>query len=231
MKGEPMTPQDCRTCIYSYFNLHMAITSFSPNLPLRPLCANHPDSPGQLREAPCTPCRNYRPRPPAAPAVSALGADVRQIPLTRGKFALVDAADYEWLSQYRWSCRGGGNPYAARFHNGKVIWMHREIMQTPPDKVCDHIDTIGLNNRRCNLRNCDHRDNIHNLSKGNRGTSCYKGVFWDKRVGKWCAKIRCDNKVYLLGWFASEVEAALAYDRKAIELFGQYAHLNFPDAV
>ncbi len=120
---------------------------------------------------------------------------------------------------------------AARFQGNKVIRMHREIRQTPPDKVCDHVDTIGLNNRRCNLRNCDRRDNVHNLSRSNRGTSCFKGVFWDKRLKKWCAKICCDNKVYRLGCFDSEIDAALAYDRKARELFGAFARLNFPDAV
>jgi hypothetical protein len=224
-----MTPQNCRTCIYSYFNLAMAGAGFSPGFPLRPLCANHPESPGQLREAPITRCRNYRPKPAPARAPVPAG-EIRQIPLTRGKFALVDAADYEWLSQYRWSCRGGGNPYAARFQGNKVIWMHREIMQTPPGLVCDHFDTVGLNNRRCNLRNCTRQQNIHNLSKCNRGTSCYKGVFWDKRLKKWCAKICCDNKVYRLGYFDSEIDAARAYDQKARELFGPFAYLNFPNA-
>ena len=227
-----MTPRNCRTCIYSYFNLQMAMCQLLAQLPdASPRAPTTPTPRASCVEAPCTPCRNYRPKPPAAPAVPASGGDIRQIPLTRGKFAIVDAADYEWLSQYRWSCRGGGNPYAARFHKGKVIWMHREIMQTPPDKVCDHIDTIGLNNRRCNLRNCDHRDNIHNLSKGNRGTSCYKGVFWDKRVGKWCAKIRCDNKVYLLGWFDLRSGRRPRLRPQGRELFGVFAHLNFPDAV
>jgi hypothetical protein len=224
-----MTPRTCRTCLYSYFDFAMACASFSPNFPPRPLCSNHPDSPGQLRPAPHEPCRNYRPKPDPTLAIPE-GEDVRRIPLTRGKFALVDAADFEWLSRHRWSCRGGGNPYAARFQGNKVIWMHREIMQTPPDKVCDHIDTIGLNNRRRNLRNCDRRDNVHNVSKGTRGSSSFKGVFWDKRLQKWCAKICCDNKVYRLGYFTSEIEAALAYDNKAKELFGVFAHLNFPAA-
>ncbi len=224
-----MTPRNCRTCIYSYFSFEMACASFSPNFPQKPLCANHPDAPGQLRPAPREPCRNYRPKP-APTALATAGEEIRQIPLTRGKFAIVDAADFEWLSQYRWSCRGGGNPYAARFHKGKVIWMHREIMQTPPDKVCDHIDTIGLNNRRTNLRNCDRRDNVHNLSKSNRGSSCFKGVFWDKRLKKWCAKICCDNQVHRLGYFDAEIDAARAYDQKARELFGPFAYLNFPDA-
>ena len=228
-KGETMTPRRCHTCIYSYFNFQMACAGFSPGFPMHPLCANHPDSPGQLRPAPGQPCRNYRPKPaPAAPASP--GEDIRQIPLTGGKFAIVDAADYEWLSQYRWSCRGGSNnPYAARSHANKMIWMHREIMQTPPGMVCDHIDCIGLNNRRCNLRNCTRQENARNLPKGSRGTSCYKGVWWNKELGKWGAGICRDGKRYQLGWFDSEIDAALAYDCKARELFGPFAYLNFPD--
>jgi hypothetical protein len=223
-----MTQRNCRTCIYSYFNAHMAWSSFSPGFPLRPLCANHPDSPGQLREASGKPCRNYHPKP--APAAQANPhEDIRQIPLSRGRFTIVDAADYEWLSQYQWTCRGGTNPYAARIKGGKIIWMHREIMQTPPGLVCDHIDTVSLNNRRCNLRNCTRRQNSQNVPKPAHGTSCYKGVSWDKRSHKWRAKIKWHGKAYELGLFDSEIDAALAYDRKARELFGPFARLNFPE--
>jgi hypothetical protein len=112
--------------------------------------------------------------------------------------------------------------------NGKVVWMHREIMKTPPGMVCDHIDGNGLNNLPWNLRNCDHGDNVHNLSKAAHGTSIYKGVFRDKKTGKWCAKVCHQGRRYWLGTFASEVEAAQAYDRKAAELFGDFARLNFP---
>ena len=135
-----MTPRNCHTCIYSYYSLEMARAGFSPGFPMNPLCANHPDSPGQLREAPGKPCRNYRPKPAASTPPSP-GDGLRQIPLSRGRFAIVDATDYEWLSQYQWTCRGGTNPDAARSEGGKIIWMHREIMQTPPGLVCDHIDS------------------------------------------------------------------------------------------
>ena len=225
-----MTPRNCHTCIYSYFNLKMAWAGFSPGFPLRPLCANHPDSSGRLHETSGKPCRNYRPKP--APTAQPSPDDgFRQIPLTRGQFAIVDAADYEWLSRYRWTCRGG-EPYAARLDGRKIIWMHREIMQTPPGMICDHINGVTLNNRRCNLRNCTRAQNLQNSCKCyHDATSRYKGVHWDKRHRKWRAEIASHGKHYWLGYFDSEIDAALAYDRKARELFGPFARLNFPDPV
>ncbi len=154
---------------------------------------------------------------------------IRRIPLTRGKFALVDAANFEWLKQHHWSCRGGGNPYAARFEKGKIVWMHREIMHTPEGMVCDHIDGNGVNNLCANLRNCTRADNVHNLSKAAHGSSIYKGVFRIKGTDKWAAKICHQGHRYWLGTFDEEAQAARAYDRKAVELFGEYARLNFPE--
>ncbi len=223
-----MAPRNCRTCSYSYFSFKMRCAAFSPGIPQRPLCANHPDFGGQLRETPIEPCRNYQTKPaPNAPEGQA--EDIRRIPLSRGRFAIVDAVDYEWLSQYKWTCRGGANPYAARSEGGKIIWMHREIMHTPPGKVCDHIDAVSLNNRRGNLRNCTRGQNAANVPKRAHASSCYKGVSWDTRSGKWRAKIKCHGKAYELGLFTSEIAAARAYDHKARELFGPYARLNFPD--
>ena len=89
----------------------------------------------------------------------------------------VDAADYEWLSQYRWFAKGtGGKYYAGRAERGEMIMMHREIMKPPPGMVVDHIDGDSLNNRRSNLRICTPRQNNHNRTfKGN--TSGFAGVY------------------------------------------------------
>ena len=76
-------------------------------------------------------CRNYRPRPPE-PA-----GDARRIPLGDGLYAYVDAADYDWLSQWTWSSVNG---YAARNEKGKLLYMHRQIMQAPPGKIVDHFN-------------------------------------------------------------------------------------------
>ncbi len=242
-----MEKRTCYHCLYSDWALSRWARSLWSGMPVRPTCTNHPDAPGERREVnPGVPCRNYRPRPAAAdprqPARDPSQAGsaphgpqrpppeaIREIPLTRGKVALVDAHNFERLNQHRWSCRGGGNPYAARFEGNKVIWMHREIMHTPEGMVVDHIDGNGLNNLEYNLRNCTHEQNVHNLSKAAHGSSIYKGVWKDKHKEKWYAKICHKGIRYYLGTFYREEEAARAYDRKAVELFGIYARLNFPD--
>lgn len=65
--------------------------------------------------------------------------------------------------------------------------------------------------------------------KTHHGRPCssqFKGVMRDKQRKKWHAKIRKNGKTYFLGYFIDETEAALAYDQKAIELFGEFACTN-----
>ena len=154
---------------------------------------------------------------------------VRRIPLTRGKFALVDAADYYDLAQFQWFANGPTKTkfYAIRKRGRKHVKMHRVIMNAPDHLFVDHIDRNGLNNRRSNLRLCTHAQNSCNKSPRNRH-SRYKGVGRDKRGKKWTARIHSGNKTCHLGTFASEIEAARAYDEMAKKLHGQFACLNLP---
>jgi len=152
---------------------------------------------------------------------------IRYIPLAEGKHAIVDAADFEWLSQYRWHvCRRGYQFYAWRWCNGHRLLMHREIMKTPPGMVVDHINGNGLDQRRRNMRNCTQEQNLHNAGPRG-GVSGFKGVY---RYGnRWCAQIEYHGEKIIIGVFDDPVEAAKARDRKAAELFGEYAWLNFPE--
>ena len=188
----------------------------------RPMCANHPDAPGMMQPTPIgRACRNYRPRP-ATPA-----GDVKRIPLGSGLYAYVDAADYEWLSQYHWSLYSGG--YAARRADGKWITMHREIMQPPEGMVVDHIDRNKANNCRFNLRVCTPDENHHNQAKRADSTSRFKGVSYIKRDGKCRAVFQFNGHRFWLGYFDDEVEAARAYDYKAVECCGPLALVNLPE--
>ena len=156
------------------------------------------------------------------------GAGHRLIPLTQSKFAIVDAKDYERLAQYKWyAVKKQGTYYARRNVNGKTILMHREILDVPVGFFCDHKNHNGLDNRRCNLRICTHAQNIQNSRPRANGTSRYKGVSWNRNKRKWQAHIRHRGHFIYLGCYDYEADAAIAYDDMAIELFGEFACLNF----
>ena len=91
----------------------------------------------------------------------------------------------------------------------------------------DHKDRNCLNNHLSNLRWCTQKENQRNRSKNKNGTSMYKGVCFNKRSNKWLAQIQHNRQKIHLGYFNDEAEAARAYDRKASELFREFAVLNF----
>ncbi len=151
---------------------------------------------------------------------------VRRIPLGKGLFATIDSADCEEVSKYHWYSSRGGNVYAAATRNGRTVYMHRMLMRPRKGYVVDHIDGNGLNNRRCNLRVCTPAQNLANKSPRG-GSSQFVGVY--RRRDKWVAHVTRRGKYYYLGIFDDEVAAAKARDRKAYELHGEYAYLNFPE--
>lgn len=154
---------------------------------------------------------------------------MKEIPLTKGKVALVDDGDYDELMKYSWyanECGHGKELYYARRGGKARISMHNQIMGFPTSQV-DHIDKDGLNNQRENLRIGTHAQNLANTGPRG-GSSKYKGVY-KTETGKWKSVIMVNNKRYSLGHFSDEGEAAIAYDAKAVELLGEFAYLNFPE--
>lgn len=160
---------------------------------------------------------------------------MKEIPLTQGMFAMVDDSDYEELMKYKWYSKYDGNTfYAARNSvrqdkKQKTLRMHRLILGLTDKKIlCDHINHNGLDNQKCNIRICTRAQNQYNkIPQG--GASRYKGVSWHEKNGKWRADININKEQIYLGLFADELDAARAYDKKAKELFGEYAWLNFKE--
>lgn len=162
--------------------------------------------------------------------------NTKQIPLTQGRFAIIDADMYDFLMQWKWCCDGKGyahrNQYIGKINGkskGKTIRMHRLIIDTPADMQIDHINGDKLDNRRENLRLCSHQENLHNKKK-TRGKSIYKGVWKNKQTIPWTAEIRASGIKYFLGNFSTEIEAAKAYNEAAIKHHGEFARLNQLDA-
>ena len=91
----------------------------------------------------------------------------------------------------------------------------------------DHQDRNSLNNHLSNLRWCTRKENQQNMSKRKNTSSVYKGVSFYKPLNKWKAKIQSNGQQIHLGYFTDETDAGRAYDRKAIELFREFAVLNF----
>ena len=123
---------------------------------------------------------------------------VRKISLVNGRgVATVDACDYAYLSQFRWYL--SAKKYAARYSQGRMIYMHHEILPCEGGKEVDHKDRNGLNNRRSNLRLLEHHQNLHNQGA--------RGISFDKRRGKWKARITVKGQSLWLGYFTDEEEA------------------------
>lgn len=148
------------------------------------------------------------------------------------KEIFVDDEDYLLLSKTKWHLHRGRNTLYAIREEGrlsderKIIYMHRQILGIKDSNVIiDHKDQNGLNNQKSNLRRCSHSQNLINRP-GKNTTSKYKGVYFDTKLSKYVAQISFNKKTKSLGCFLTEEEAAIRYDKFAIILHGEYAHLN-----
>jgi hypothetical protein len=153
------------------------------------------------------------------------------IELTQGKTAIVNDEDYELLKGMNWSAVKGKTTYYAVCRTGekkgiKKTYMHRLLLGVKDVKVqIDHKDHNGLNNQRDNLRVATHSENCSNVSSHKNSTSKFLGVT-TYRSGKFRASIRKNRINYHIGYYATEKEAALAYNNEAVKLHGNFANLN-----
>jgi len=159
---------------------------------------------------------------------------VKEIPLTRGYVAFVDDADFDWLSQFKWSVRTDRN-HGNREHtyaktgiwdtknkSTRIFYMHHMIMGSK--KEVDHADGDGLNNQRHNLRHATRGQNIHNSKlRLTKKSDSEKGVYKHKDQNKWMARITKNDKQIYLGLFEDKSKARKAYLEAARAIFGKFA--------
>jgi hypothetical protein len=164
------------------------------------------------------------------------GYAYRRIPLTQGKFAIVDPQDYKRLSRHKWytsryshTCYAIRGQWSPELKKRLTISMHREIIDVPEDMFIDHINHNGLDNRRANLRPATPAQNSRNARypKTNK-SSKYRGVWYNKQNQKWRSVITVNRKKKQLGYFNSARDAAIAYDRAAKKYHKKFAITNFP---
>ena len=157
---------------------------------------------------------------------------MKQIELTQNKVALVDDEDFDWLNQWKWCVRvkstnlfyaGRNNWYDGKSH---ILTMHRQIMCPTQKQEVDHINGDGLDNRRTNLRICNHSQNQKNQACPKNNKCGYKGVHWNKSSKKWRAVIFVDGNRIHCGVYFCIKDAAKAYNEAAIKYHGKFARLN-----
>jgi len=164
---------------------------------------------------------------------------MKTVPLTKRLFALINDEDSD---ENKWSvsfthgfCYVERGIYNKKTKKIKKIKMHRQIMENiigrklRKSEFVDHKNHNGLDNRRCNLRICTRSQNKKNTPGYKNNTSGFNGVFWCKDTKRWRAKIGKDNKEIHIGYLSNPKDAARAFDKKALELYGEFTALNFPD--
>jgi len=158
---------------------------------------------------------------------------MREISLSRGQTAIVDDADFDRAASFAsWTAkpidRATRGFYAICTRGGTTIYLHRFIIGALAAQLVDHINGDGLDNRRANLRIATRAQNCANAFYRNK--TGYRGVYANS-TNRYRASIWIDGKRIELGNYRSPIAAALAYDAAARQAHGEFARLNFPDAL
>jgi peptide methionine sulfoxide reductase MsrB len=150
--------------------------------------------------------------------------DYYDIPLNNNFYTKIDKEDLYKIRDMGWTIyEGTVRPYAICTYKCKNILMHRIIMDCVNTKVeVDHINHDTLDNRKANLRLCDHSHNLRNRIISSNNTSGYHGVYYDKKKKKWYGRIIVNDKCIFLGYHVEKEKAILDRKNAEIEYFGEF---------
>jgi hypothetical protein len=168
----------------------------------------------------------------AAVRVTTEQEDITKIYLGRGHFATVNSNTFERLrlGRFRWSAQQHKRGYVyATAYCGEVIYLHRVVVGAKKGQCVDHKDRDTLNCREENLRIATPAQNRANQRTRRTNSSGLKGVSWSPGTKKWMAAITHRGRRYYLGCFQDKRRAAVAHDRAALAIHGEFAGLNYPD--
>lgn len=164
-----------------------------------------------------------------------------EIKLTRGQVTLIDdqdadLADLKWYAMFAPAYGNGGMFFAGRSvqDNGKAHtrYLHRLILarvlgrELSRKEQADHINGNPLDNRRDNLRLATSSQNNANKGLRKDNTSGFKGVHFEKHIGKYRAQIKHAGVLRRLGSFDTPEEAHGAYCTAAREIWGEFANFG-----
>lgn len=151
---------------------------------------------------------------------------MKLIPLPQGKFAMVDDEDYDKVMEHKWSTSIRQDDRSIRAWVGdKKITLMSFLFSSDRMNKCRHVNGNTLDFSRKNIVEIAHNAVNQGISRKNT-SSKFVGISFNKQKSKWEAYINLRGNRTRLGVFLSEIEAAKAYNAKALELFGENAKLN-----
>ena len=138
-----------------------------------------------------------------------------------GAIVILDREDYEKYHGLSIRVEKTNKKFYAILPNG--VYLHRDIMGDPTDKLVDHENGVTLDNRRKNLRICTHRQNTANSVVRKNNRTGFRGV--SKVGGRYQARIKENGKRRSLGYFDTAEEAASVWAIEHKKIHGEFSNV------
>jgi len=138
----------------------------------------------------------------------------------RGR-GLVDIEDIDKIKKHKWQMNNNG--YITTQVDGKILGLHRYVMDCPEDMETDHKFHDTADNRKEFLRICTRQENVRNRRSIKRKSNTgYQGVYFNPITGNFYAKVFVDSKAVSLGTFPTIDEALKARHDGEVKYYGEF---------